>query len=140
MDYYKFNQELDEYLDSHKYSFYLCTLKSNIELLKEAKKRINPFKVLNTNRITIKYEQFVREKETPDLVLEFLSSLDNNYIIYFEQSFNNETFGFCDLLDEYDTKLANGTYFREKTKLYDVSFMGNIADGKNLVHEFFHEL
>lgn len=40
MNYLKFNQELDEYLDSHKYSFYLYTLKSNIEFLKKAKKSL----------------------------------------------------------------------------------------------------
>lgn len=140
MNYLKFNQELDEYLDSHKYSFYLYTLKSNIEFLKEAKKRINPFKILNTNRIAIDYEQFVREEETLELVLEFLNSLDSNYVSYFEQSFNNGAFGFCDLQEERDIKLSNSTYIEKETKLYDVGFMGNIADGKNLVHEFFHYL
>ena len=39
MNYLKFNQELDEYLDSHKYSFYLYTLKSNIEFLKVSKRK-----------------------------------------------------------------------------------------------------
>ena len=53
MNYLKFNQELDEYLDSHKYSFYLYTLKSNIEFLKEAKKRLDPFKIIGSNELCL---------------------------------------------------------------------------------------
>ncbi len=81
MNYLKFNQELDEYLDSHKYSFYLYTLKSNIEFLKEAKKRLDPFKIIGSNKLCLECNQFVDGMETLDLVSEFLTVLINVILI-----------------------------------------------------------
>ena len=96
--------------------------------------------MLETNRITFNYEQFVGGMETIDLVREFLGSLYSDYVYFFDNSFNNGSFGFCDSLEENDLNLGNSTYIKEKNKLYNVTFSGNIVDGKNLVHEFFHYL
>lgn len=40
MDYLNFNHKLNDYLKDKEYSFYLYSLKYNIEFLEEAKKRI----------------------------------------------------------------------------------------------------
>lgn len=139
MNYLKFNQELDEYLDSHKYSFYLYTLKSNIEFLKEAKKRLDPFKIIGSNKLCLECNQFVDGMETLDLVSEFLNSIDKRYTYYFERSLNDGSFGFCDSIN--DTKdFSNNAYISNNRNLYNVAFNGNIADGKTLIHEFFHYL
>ncbi len=140
MDYFRFNQELDEYLNRHKYSFYLYTLKSNIEFLKEAKKRINPFKIIGSNSILLKYDQFISGMKTIDLVTSFLDSLGGEYCSYFDKSFRNGTFGFCNSSEQANQKWGNYSYINGDNKLYDVLLNNNIADGKNIIHEFFHYL
>ena len=119
MNYLKFNQKLDEYLDSHKYSFYLYTLKSNIEFLKEAKKRLDPFKIIDSNKLCLECNQFVDGMETLDLVSEFLNSVDKRYTYYFERSLNDGSFGFCDSIND-TNDFSNNAYISNNKNLYDI--------------------
>lgn len=139
MDYFKFNQELDEYLNSHKYSFYLYMLETNIEFFEESKKRLDPFKIIGSNRICLECNQFVDGIETLNLVTEFLNNIDDRYAYYFEKSLSDGNFAFCDSIND-DGDFSNTAYISKNKNLYNVSFNGTITDGKTLIHEFFHYL
>lgn len=140
MDYLEFNQKLDEYLDKKKYSFYLYTLKSNIEFLKKTVKRLDIFKILGTDIIHFQYKQYVSGVETLELVREFLDDLGDEYSSCFDESFAAGFFNFSDSTEPEDEKIRNLTYIENGYKFYNVTFGGNIVDGVRLIHEFFHYL
>ena len=139
MDYLNFNHKLNDYLKDKEYSFYLYSLKYNIEFLEEAKKRINPFKLVNRKVITLKYEQDVYETETIDLVFEFLNCIDKKYSQSFNQSIIDGSFAFLDSNENLEN-LSDHSYIKQNKKLYDVLLNNNITDGERIVHEFFHYL
>lgn len=132
MSYSKLNNIFDKYLKSHSDCFFVSNLDFASNFLEKGTEKINLFKIIEAKRVNLNLDEKVSKTESLDLVIKFLSSLNDNYLENFKQAINNGGFIF-----ENSSKV-NGSYCEDGKCIIDLK--GAIIDSTVILHEYFHLL